>query len=97
MAPVAEEPNHRNGPAQWMAATCFLTTLVFPILYMPLIDGHPFAAFVLLARNAMVVGLFVWAVVALWRAGSATAPRAARSGRPRGRAAQKPACPTGTR
>ncbi|GAA1643727.1 hypothetical protein GCM10009806_10990 [Microbacterium flavum] len=58
--------------AQWMAAACFLTTLVFPILYMPLIDGNPIAAFVLLARNAMVVGLFVWSVVALWRAGSET-------------------------
>lgn len=69
---LAVAPAAWKRPAQWMAATCFLTTLVFPILYMPLIDGHPFAAFVLLARNAMVVGLFVWAVVALWRAGSAT-------------------------
>lgn len=56
--------------AGWMAATCFLTTLVFPVLYMPLIDGHPFAAGVLLARNVMLCGLFVWSVVALWRAGS---------------------------
>ena len=60
--------------AAWMAAVCFTTTLVFPILYLPLIDGHAFAAFVLLARNVMVVGLFAWSVVALWRAGNAPAP-----------------------
>jgi len=58
--------------AGWMAAVCFATTLVFPILYLPLIDGQPFAAFVLLARNVMVAGLFVWSVVVLWRAGTAT-------------------------
>jgi hypothetical protein len=45
---LAVAPAAWKRPAQWMAATCFLTTLVFPILYMPLIDGHPFAAFVLL-------------------------------------------------
>lgn len=56
--------------AGWLAATCFLTTLVFPVLYVPLINGQPFAAAVLLVRNVMVCGLFVWSVVALWRAGS---------------------------
>jgi hypothetical protein len=58
--------------AGWMAAVCVTTSLVFPILYLPLIDGQPFAAFVLLARNVMVGGLFVWSVVVLWRAGTAT-------------------------
>lgn len=62
--------------AGWMAAVCLATTLVFPILYMPLIDADPFAATVLLVRNVMVCGLFVWSLVALWRAGTAsTAPR----------------------
>lgn len=53
--------------AEWMAMVCFLTTLVFPVLYLPLIDAHPFAAAVLLARNALVVGLFGWSLAALWR------------------------------
>jgi len=61
-------------PAEWMAAVCFATTLVFPVLYLPLIDAHPIAAFVLLVRNVMVVGLFVWSVVALWRLGTEKAP-----------------------
>ncbi|MFT4051012.1 MAG: hypothetical protein QM677_02040 [Microbacterium sp.] len=56
--------------AGWMAAVCITTTLVFPILYLPLIDAEPFAASVLLARNLMVGGLFVWSVVVLWRAGA---------------------------
>ena len=53
--------------AEWMAMVCFLTTLVFPVLYLPLIDAHPLAAAVLLARNVLVVGLFGWSIVALWR------------------------------
>ncbi len=53
--------------AVWLAVTCFLTTLVFPVLYLPLIDAHPFAAGVLLARNVLLVGLFGWSLVALWR------------------------------
>ncbi len=36
-------------------------------LYLPLIDAHPFAAGVLLARNVLLVGLFGWSLVALWR------------------------------
>lgn len=60
--------------AVWMAAVCLLTTLVFPVLYLPLIDANPVAAAVLLARNVMVCGLFAWSVVALWRAGTETVP-----------------------
>lgn len=52
--------------AGWMAAICFLTTLVFPVLYLPLIDADPFAATVLLARNVLVVGMLGWSVVRLW-------------------------------
>lgn len=63
-----------SAAAGWMAGVCFATTLVFPTLYLPLIDGQPFAAFVLLARNVMVGGLFVWSVVVLWRAGTETVP-----------------------
>ena len=66
------DPRAWRRAAGWLAGACFATTLVFPVLYMPLIDGDPFAAGVLLARNVMVVGLFVWSVVVLWRAGSET-------------------------
>ncbi len=62
--------------AGWMAGVCLATTLVFPVLYLPLIDADPFAAGVLLARNVMVGGLFLWSLVALWRAG--TAPQTGR-------------------
>ena len=66
------DPQAWRKAAGWLAGVCFATTLVFPVLYMPLIDGDPFSAGVLLARNVMVVGLFVWSVVVLWRAGSET-------------------------
>lgn len=54
-------------PAIWMAVTSFLTTLVFPIFYMPLVAADPFAASLLLARNALLVVLFAWSLFALWR------------------------------
>lgn len=54
--------------ATWMAVTCLLTTLIFPILYLPLIDADPAAAGVLLVRNGIVIGMFVWSVAWLVRA-----------------------------
>ncbi|GLJ80622.1 hypothetical protein GCM10017586_23050 [Microbacterium imperiale] len=61
------DPQRWRTPAIWMAITSFLTTLVFPIFYMPLVRADPFAASLLLARNALLVVLFVWSVQALWR------------------------------
>ncbi len=72
---VLLDPLRWRTPAIWMAVTSFLTTLVFPIFYMPLVRADPFAASLLLARNALLVALFVWSVHALWRL--ARAPRAA--------------------
>jgi hypothetical protein len=40
--------------------------LVFPVLYLPLIDAHPFAAGAA-ARNVLLVGMFGWSLVVLWR------------------------------
>lgn len=57
--------------AAWMAAICFATTLVFPVLYMPLVDADPLAATVLLVRNVMLIGILIWSVRALWRDESA--------------------------
>ncbi len=64
------DPTLWRRPAQWMVAISIATTLVFPIFYMPLVDGDPMAATILLARNAMVVGLFIWSIVALVSRGS---------------------------
>ncbi|WP_256728916.1 DUF2029 domain-containing protein [Microbacterium oleivorans] len=61
------EPERWRTPARWMAVTSLLTTLVFPIFYMPLVGGDAFAASLLLARNVLLVALFVWSVQALWR------------------------------
>ncbi len=61
------DPVRWRVPARWMAATSLLTTFVFPIFYMPLVRGDAFAASLLLARNVLLVGLFVWSVQALWR------------------------------
>ena len=61
------DPVRWRTPARWMAATSLLTTFVFPIFYMPLVGGDAFAASLLLARNVLLVGLFVWSVQALWR------------------------------
>jgi hypothetical protein len=44
-----------------------LTSLVFPVLYMPLVKYSHFAALVLLTRNALVIVLFAWALRRLFR------------------------------
>ncbi|MDF2917353.1 MAG: hypothetical protein K0S70_1570 [Microbacterium sp.] len=61
------DPDRWRTPAKWMAVTSFLTTLVFPIFYMPLVRADPFAASLLLARNVLLVALFIWSIQALWR------------------------------
>lgn len=55
---IATAPGQWRSFAYWLAAISILTTLIFPVLYMPLIDGNPFAAIVLTLRNLLVVGLF---------------------------------------
>jgi hypothetical protein len=49
-------------PALLMVGISLLTTCVFPILYMPLIDGDPGVALLLTGRNALLVVLLGWAV-----------------------------------
>ena len=49
-------------PALLMIAISLLTTMVFPIFYMPLIDGNPVVALMLTGRNMLVVVLLGWAV-----------------------------------
>ena len=52
-------------PAVTLLAISALTTLVFPIFYLPLIAGDLFALLVLTARNVLLVLLFGWSVTAL--------------------------------
>ena len=53
-------------PAISVAAISVLTTLVYPLLYMQLITAlNPGAALLLTVRNALLIVLLCWAVVAL--------------------------------
>jgi len=50
-----------------MAGISLATSLIFPILYMPLVDGDPWAAAVLTVRNAGLIALFAWSCLELSR------------------------------
>ncbi|MFC5929802.1 DUF2029 domain-containing protein [Cryobacterium melibiosiphilum] len=52
-------------PAYLMLVIAGLTTLVFPVFYLPLIAGDPFSLVLLTLRNGLLVVLFGWAVLAL--------------------------------
>lgn len=66
---VAVGVNH--GWSQWrvpavlLLAISALTTLVFPIFYLPLIAGDLFSLLLLTARNGLLMVLFGWSVLAL--------------------------------
>ncbi len=70
------EPDAWRRMAWWMAGISVATTIVFPVLYMPLVDADPLAASVLLARNLMLVGVFAASVAGLWRVGVPVRSRA---------------------
>jgi hypothetical protein len=53
-------------PAYLMTAIGVLTTLVFPVLYLPLLDGNPIAVLILTVRNGLLVILLGWSVARLW-------------------------------
>ncbi|KQV06842.1 glycosyltransferase 87 family protein [Leifsonia sp. Root112D2] len=61
-------------PAILMIAIAALTTLVFPILYVPLTNGDALAASVLLARNLLLIMLLGWAIWRLVRLTRASTP-----------------------
>ncbi len=56
-----------RAAAYLMLAISVLTTLIFPIFYLQLIDGDPLAVLLLTARNLLVIVLFGWSVRALVR------------------------------
>jgi hypothetical protein len=63
----ASRPEAFRTPAVLTAWASGLTTLVFPLLYRPLIELNPVAVIVLGARNALLVALFCWCTVRLVR------------------------------
>jgi hypothetical protein len=59
------DPAAFRAPARIVAWAAGLTTLVFPVLYLPLIDLDPVAVAVLGTRNVLLVVLFGWCVLRL--------------------------------
>lgn len=55
----------------WVLVVAVLTHLVFPLGYFPLVTGEPWAAWVLVARNLLLLALFVVVVARLAGAGRA--------------------------
>jgi hypothetical protein len=67
---------HWQVPAYLTVAISLLTTLVFPVFYMPLIAGDVGALLLLTLRNGLLVLLLGWSVASLWRM-AAPGPRTA--------------------
>ncbi|MBB5641845.1 glycosyltransferase 87 family protein [Cryobacterium roopkundense] len=63
---VAQDGWRWRVPAYLMIIIAVLTTLVFPVFYLPLIDGALFAVLLLTVRNALLVVLFGWSLRVLW-------------------------------
>ncbi|MFT2817571.1 glycosyltransferase 87 family protein [Leifsonia sp. A12D58] len=64
---VAHSWQRWRTPAYVLLAIGVLTTLIFPVFYLPLVDGDPFALVLLTARNLLLIAVFAWSVRALWR------------------------------
>lgn len=56
-------------PAIMMLVISVLTTTIFPIIYMPLVEGDPIAAAVLTLRNGLLVVLLGWTIRELVKLG----------------------------
>jgi hypothetical protein len=63
-------------PAYLAVVISLLTTLVFPVFYLPLVRGDAGAVLLLTLRNGLLVVLLCWSVAALWRM-AVPGPRAA--------------------
>ncbi len=60
------DPSAWRIPSLLLLSIAGLTTLIFPILYIPLIDGNVAAATVLTLRNLLLLVLFGWAIARLF-------------------------------
>ena len=66
--------NEWRAPAYLVFVISVLTTLIFPVFYLPLVAGEPGAVLLLTARNLLLVVLLGWAVRALAHLVRSTAP-----------------------
>lgn len=66
---VSAGPRYRT-PVVLVLVLAALTQLVYPWLYSGLLAVDPGVLLVLAGRNVLLVALFVWCVVRLWKAGS---------------------------
>jgi hypothetical protein len=62
-------------PANMMMAISIMTTLVFPIFYMPLVNGSRYAAILLTSRNVLLVILLGWTIMRLVQLGRGVSER----------------------
>jgi hypothetical protein len=72
---------HWRAAAYLMLAISVLTTLIFPVFYVPLIDAAPFAVLLLTVRNLLVIVLFGWSVRGLALMARASRPLVRAGGR----------------
>lgn len=77
---IALDTHAWRVPANLMMAISIMTTLVFPIFYMPLVHGSRYAALLLTSRNVLLVILLGWTIMRLVALGKARAPQNAVSG-----------------
>ncbi|MGY4858628.1 glycosyltransferase 87 family protein [Cryobacterium sp. AP23] len=78
---IAHDWAHWRVAAYLTVGIGLLTTLVFPVFYLPLVHGDPGAVLLLTLRNGLLVVLLGWSVAGLWR----MARRGARASAPLGR------------
>jgi len=62
---IALNTHEWRVPANLMMAISIMTTMVFPIFYMPLVNGSRYAAILLTSRNVLLVVLLGWTIMRL--------------------------------
>lgn len=59
---IVTDPRAARIPSMLLLVIAGLTTVIFPILYIPLTDGDPIVAAILTVRNALFVVLLGWSI-----------------------------------
>ncbi len=62
VAGLVHDWNRWKVPATLLMGIAFMTFIIYPLFYTPLIHANPIMAAVLTARNVLLVTLLVWAV-----------------------------------
>jgi len=71
---IAHDWERWRVPAYLTLVIGGLTTLIFPIFYLPLVHGDAGAVLLLTLRNGLLVVLLGWSVAALWKTARLRAP-----------------------